>query len=82
MYNMLHPGKVGIAGRWCAVFPALVVAQQLPAPITDVKWWVGYDIVRLEIWQLLVTPRVALSDICTDTSTRRIHLAHAPGSLP
>jgi len=46
---MLDPGEVGVTDRGHAILPAFVLTQALPAPVRDVKGWVGKDEVGFEI---------------------------------
>ena len=46
---MLHPGKVGVAGRRNAVFPSAVACQLFAAPVAVVKRRVGEDEVRFQV---------------------------------
>ena len=56
--DVLHPGEGGVA-RWrCAVLPALVVTEELAAPVAHVEGRVGEDIVGLEIGVAVVVEGV------------------------
>ena len=57
---MLHPSKVRIARRWCAVFPVLVIAQLLAAPVGDVERRIGEDEIGLEVGVAVVVEGVAV----------------------
>ena len=58
--EVLHPGEVGVARGRRAVDPALVVLQQLAAPVAVVERRVGEDVVGLEVGVLVVVEGVAV----------------------
>src|SRR2546428_5235964 len=58
--DVLHPGEVGVASRRRAVLPALVLAQQLAAPVADVEGRGCQDEVGLEVRMAVVVEAVAM----------------------
>jgi hypothetical protein len=78
---MLHPGEIGVAGGRHTIHPALVVLQQIPAPVTVVERWVGENIIGLEVRVPIVVERVTVGDLPVDAADREVHLGEAPGSV-
>ena len=78
---MLHPGVVGVARGRHAVDPALVVLQQLAAPVAVVEGRVGEDVVGLQVGVPIVVERVAKSNPRLDAADGEVHLAQAPGGV-
>ena len=78
---MLHPGEIGVAGRRHAEDPALVVAQQLAAPVAVVERRVGQHVIGLEVGVLVVVKRVAMRDLRVDAADREVHLREPPGRV-
>ena len=70
---MLHPREVGIARRRHPVLPALVVAEELAAPVTVVEEGIREDVVGLEIGMAVVVKRVLAQDLTLDSADREVH---------
>ena len=51
------------------------------APITDVEWWVSYDVVCFEIGEFIVCQSIAPANIGVYATYRHVHLGQAPSSL-
>jgi hypothetical protein len=81
VHDVLHPGEVGIAHRWHAVLPALVLPQALPAPVGDVEGGIGQDEVGLEIGEAVVVEGVAVGDLALDAADREVHLRKPPSGV-
>src|SRR5882672_12610186 len=79
MHDVLYPGEVGVARRWRAVLPALVVAQALAAPVGDVEGRVRENEIGLEVGVAVVVERVALRDLTRVNATDgEVHAREAP----
>ena len=78
---MLHPGEIGVAARGHAVNPALILRQQIAAPVADVEGWIGQDIVRFQIGVQIVVEGVrgVGADIALDAADGQVHLEQLPG---
>jgi hypothetical protein len=73
---VLHPGEGGVA-RWrCAVLPALVVTEELAAPVAHVEGRVGEDIVGLEIGVAVVVEGVAGGDLTFNVPDGEVSLSY------
>ncbi len=81
MHDVLHPGEVGVAHGWHAVFPALVLAQAFAAPVGDVERRIGEDEVGLEVRKAVVVEGVALLDLTLDAADGQVHLGQPPGGV-
>ncbi len=81
MDEVLHPGEVRVAGGRRAVLPALVVLQQLAAPVAVVERRVGEDEVGLEVRVQVVVEGVAVRDLRVDAADREVHLGEPPGRV-
>ena len=79
--DVLDPGEVGVAGGRHAVFPALVVAQPLSAPIAHVERRVGEDIVGFEVGEAVVVEGVAVGALTIDAADGEVHLRKPPGGV-
>ncbi len=75
---MLHPGEVSVAGGRDAVFPALVIAQALTAPVAHIERRVGKDIVGLEVGVAVGVEGVAVSDLAVDAADGEVHARQPP----
>src|SRR5881628_1997174 len=81
MDEVLHPGVVGIARGRGAIDPALVVLEQLAAPVAVIERWIGQNVVGLEVGMLVGVEGVAVRDLCVDAADGEIHLGQAPGGV-
>ncbi len=79
--EVLDPGEVGVARGRRAVDPALVVAQQLAAPVAVVEGRIGQDVVRLEVREGVGVEAVALGDVGADAADGEVHVGQAPGRV-
>ena len=79
--EVLDPGEVGVAGRRHAVLPALVVLEQVAAPVAVVERRVGEDVVGLEVGVAVVVEGVAVGDLGVDAADGEVHLGEAPGRV-
>ena len=79
--EVLDPGEVGVARRRHAVHPALVVPEQLAAPVAVVERRVGEDVVGLEVGVAVVVEGVAVGDLGVDAADGEVHLGQAPGRV-
>ena len=79
--EVLHPGEVGVARRRRAVGPALVVLQQLAAPVAVVERRIGEHVVGLEVGVTVVVEGVAVRDLGVDAADGEVHLGQAPGGV-
>ena len=72
---MLHPGVVGVAGRRRAVLPALVVAQQLAAPIAVIEGRIGQHVVGFEVGVQVAVEAVGVlrPQVPVDAADRQVH---------
>ena len=68
--EVLHPGEVGVARRRHAVLPALVVAQQVAAPVAVVERRVGQDVVGLQVRVQVGVEAVAVLGRCCASMPR------------
>lgn len=59
MDEVLDPCIVSVAQGWHARFPASILAQEFARPIRNVEWWIGNDVVGLE-----VRVQVACETVC------------------
>ena len=75
---MLHPGEVGVAHGRDAVLPPPVVTQPLAAPVGNVEWRIGEDIVGPQVGVPVVVEAVAVLNPALDTTDRKVHPRHAP----
>src|SRR5215467_376265 len=73
--------KLALLAGGAAKHPALVVAQQLAAPVAVVERRVGEHVIGLEVEVLVVVERVAVRDLRIDTADREVHLCEAPGRV-
>ena len=81
--EVLHPGVVGVAGRRRAVLPALVVLQQIAAPVAVVERRVGEDVVGLEVRVQVAVEAVGvfLAEVAVDAANGEVHLGQPPGRV-
>jgi hypothetical protein len=79
--EVLHPGEVGVARGRHAECPALVVLEQLAAPVRVVERRVGDDEVGLQVGWLVVVERVAVADLGVDPADGEVHLGQPPGRV-
>ncbi len=79
--EVLHPGEVGVARGRRAVDPALVVLQQLAAPVAVVEGRVGQHVVGLEVGVPVVVEGVAVGDLRVDAADGEVHLGQPPGGV-
>jgi hypothetical protein len=79
--EVLHPGVVGVARGRRAVDPALVVLEQLAAPVAVVEGRVGQHVVGLEVGVPVVVEGVAVRDLRVDAADGEVHLGEPPGGV-
>ena len=79
--EVLHPGEVGVARGRHAVDPALVVLEQLAAPVAVVERRVGQHVVGLEVGVPVVVEGVAVGDLRVDAADGEVHLGQPPGGV-
>src|SRR6266568_5929141 len=77
---MLNPGKVGVACRRYAIFPANVVAQAVATPIAVIERRIGEDEVGFEVFVQVILEGVCVvgTQVSFDASNSQIHLSQAP----
>ena len=68
MHDTLGGREVGVACGRHAVGPALVVLEQLAAPVAVVEGRVGQHVVGLEVRVLVVVEGVAVGDLGVDAA--------------
>src|SRR3569833_3290773 len=66
--EVLHPGEVGVARGRHTVGPALVVLEQLAAPVAVVEGRVGEHVVGLEVGVPIVVEGIAVADLRVDAA--------------
>ena len=73
--------KLALRGGRDAVLPALVVAQQLAAPVAHIEGRVGEDVVGLEVGVAVVVEGVAVGDLALDAADGEVHAREPPGGV-
>ena len=76
--EVLHPGEVGVARRGRAVGPALVLAQQVAAPVAVVERRVGQHEVGPQVREAVVVEAVAVVNVGVDAADGQVHLGQPP----
>ena len=79
--EVADPGVVGVAAGRHAPLPALVVLQQVAAPVADVEGGIGQHDVGLEVGVLVAVEAVALLDVAIQPTNSEVHLAELPGGV-
>ena len=88
MDHMLNPRKVSVPGGRYSVFPPLIVAEFIAAPIGEVEWRICHYEIGFQRRMQIVEERVLMvrSEVRVDAAYRHIHLCHLPsigvGLLP
>ena len=59
--------KVGVAGRWHTVAPALVVLQPVTAPVGNIERRISEDVVGFEVGVAVVVEGVPVGDLAFDS---------------
>src|ERR1035437_8452391 len=73
--------KLALPAGGRAVDPALVVAQQLAAPVAVVDGRIGQDVVRLEVREGVGVEAVAPGDVGADAADGEVHVGQTPGGV-
>src|SRR5688572_11794269 len=81
MNDVLDPGEVRIARRRYPVFPALVVAQALAAPIGDIERRISENEVSLEVGVAVVVEGIAVGDLAVNTADGQVHPRQPPSGI-
>ena len=64
-----------------AVLPTLVVPQPLPAPVRNVEWRIGEDVVGPQVGVPVVVEAVAVGDLTLDAPDGQVHPGQTPGCV-
>src|SRR5436309_976394 len=88
MDHVLDPGVVGVACRWDAVLPPLVLAEAFTTPIAHVERWIGQNEVGSEVWMEVLVEGIGClgAEVGLYAANGEIHLRQPPrrrvGLLP
>ena len=77
---MLHPSKVGIAGRWHTKLPSHIISQLVGAPIAEVERGISHNIVGFQCGMLIIEEGIGiwLAQVGFHSTNSYIHVRHLP----
>ena len=76
---MLHPRKVGIAGRGHTELPTHIVQEAVLPPLVEVERWIGHDEIGFQRGVLVVEERIGIrTKIAFQATDGKVHVAHLP----